>query len=131
MFTLSLKSANEGNDRVIAISKEPTFKYDNEKGIYTNEALGVKYEVVLQSNKYQQLSIKIKGSDPLPSLTAETLKTANDSGSPVMLIFKNGEVKSSIYNERFSLTATATGAEIASNAAVSQPQTQAKFKINQ
>jgi len=113
MFQVSLKSANEGNEKVIVVGKEPVFEYDNAIQQYTSEIVGTKYHIILHSNKYQQLSVKINGEDPMPELTNEILQEANANGSPILVVFKEGHVRSGEFNGRDSLTAKATSAELA------------------
>ena len=120
MLNISLKGANEGNEKILGIGKEPQFAYDNAAGSFTEEVIGTKYQTVLQSNKYQHLTIRVLGDDPLPQLTHEELEAANDSGTPHLLIFKDGKVKFDVSKSGwFQASASATGVEVASKAPAS------------
>jgi hypothetical protein len=114
MFQVSLKGANEGIEKVIAVSKEPTFAYDNAANKRTETVEGVTYNVILHCNGYTQLPVKIKGDDPLQSLTSEQLQDANANGTPIFLVFKGARVSSGANkNGREYLSCNATGVELA------------------
>ena len=108
-FTLSIKAANEGMDRVIVTSKEPLHEYGKDD----EDPIGVKFNAVLQSNKYQQLSVKIRGEDPLSDITDEAIKAANDSGAPILLSFDDCVARAGVFNGNFTFSASAKGVRLA------------------
>ena len=120
MFKVPIKFANCNNEKIFVISKEPYRAFDDESSS-KGDVIGMKYGAVLQNNGFQQLTIKVKGEDQLPKITNEDLQSANNDGTPVLLIFEGCDVKCGAFNGREYVSANATGVKVVTKAAAPAP----------
>lgn len=123
-FTMPLAGANAGLDIVPLVAKSDWHDYKD--GKRTSDApMGVKFDVALQGNRLSPLTIKIKGSDPIPQLTDEEISKACAEMKYIYARFSECEVSIYTINGEMKMSSTATGVQL-----VTEPG-KAALKINQ
>ncbi|WP_313181652.1 hypothetical protein [Lacrimispora sp.] len=74
-LSLNLSLLNGGSDSAILIGYSPIMEYDKENRKRTDRQIGILYEVVLDRNGYEKLSVKV--GDLKPAISMEALQDAN------------------------------------------------------
>jgi hypothetical protein len=74
-LNLSLSLLNGGSDSVLLIGYSSIMEYDKETRKRTDRQVGILYEVVLDRNGYEKLSVKVGNLKPVISM--EALQDAN------------------------------------------------------
>lgn len=102
-LNLNLSLLNGGSDSVLLIGFSPIMEYDKENRKRTDRQIGILYEVVLDRNSYEKLSVKV--GDLKPAISIETLQDAN----AVRCTFKgfNARFYKDFRNGEYRLTASA------------------------
>lgn len=69
-LTLTLPLLNGGSENVILIGFTPIMEYDPETRKRTDKQIGLSYNVVLDNNGYEKLSVKVQSLKPVISIEA-------------------------------------------------------------
>lgn len=74
-LNLTLPLLNGGDENVLLIGFTPIMEYDKETRRRTDKQTGVSYDIILEHNSYEKLSIKVQSVKPVISM--EALQDAN------------------------------------------------------
>jgi len=74
-LTLSLALLNGGSNNALLIGFSPIMEYDKESRKRTDKQIGISYDVILNHNSYEKISIKT--GDLKPAISLEELEVRN------------------------------------------------------
>ncbi|KEZ91168.1 hypothetical protein [Lacrimispora celerecrescens] len=75
-LTLTLPLLNGGADKALLIGFSTIMEYDKETRKKTDKQIGISYEIVLDNNSYNKISVKVLGNLK-PVISIEALQDAN------------------------------------------------------
>lgn len=74
-LNLNLEQLNGGSDNALLIGFSPIMEYDKETRKRTDRQIGISYEIVLNKNNYEKITVKVGHLKPV--IDMESLHEAN------------------------------------------------------